>query len=246
MIETSHTGTGPGRPSSSYTGTGPGWNELAERLGVLARELQQEKDVDATLQAIVHAAVDTVPGAEAVSISAVAKRRTVETVAATGDLPRLVDQAQYDTGEGPCLSVLYERQTFRLADLADAPWPKFAARARDSGVGSMLGIQLFVTGEDLGALNIFSTRPDAFDDESEQVALLFAAHAAVAMAGVQERAHLRTALNARDVIGQAKGILMERYKINADEAFRLLVTASQRTNVKLRDVADHLTASGEL
>ena len=96
------------------------------------------------------------------------------------------------------------------------------------------------------ALTVCSTRPEAFDDVSEQVARLVAASAAVALAGAQETEHLQTALRARDVIGQAKGILMERYKVDADEAFRMLVTASQTTNVKLRDIAAHLAATGTL
>ncbi|HST64312.1 MAG TPA: ANTAR domain-containing protein, partial [Mycobacteriales bacterium] len=99
---------------------------------------------------------------------------------------------------------------------------------------------------DLGALNLHSTGRDAFSDESEQVGLLFAAHAAVAMAGARHNEQLETALSHRDVIGQAKGILMERYKISAHDAFRLLVTASQTTNMRLLDVADYLASTGDL
>lgn len=110
----------------------------------------------------------------------------------------------------------------------------------------MLAVQLYVTGENLGALNLHSTQIDAFDDESEQVGLLFAAHAAVALAGAQDHENLNTALTARDVIGQAKGILMERYKIDSHDAFRLLTDASQATNIRLRDIADQLARTGEL
>ena len=238
---------GRGLPSGSYAGQSAGWNELAEKLSELARTLQDYKDVDTTLKAIVAAATDTVPGADYASISAVRNRREVQTLAATGDLPRVVDQAQYDTGQGPCLDSLYERQTVRLSDLStETRWPEFAARAQQAGVRSMLAIQLYVTGEDLGALNLHSVRPDAFTDESEQVGLLFASHAAVAMVGAQDHKHLRAAINSRDIIGQAKGILMERYKVGADEAFRLLVLASQTTNTKLLDVADYLTSTGLL
>jgi GAF domain-containing protein len=238
---------GRGQPSASYSGQESGWNELAEKLSELSRTLQNEHNLDSTLQAIVQAATGTVPGAEHASISSVVRRREVRTLAATGELPQLVDQAQYDTGEGPCLDSLYEHQTVRLDHLdTDTPWPTFAPRVRDIGVGSMLAIQLYVTGEDLGALNLHSTQPKAFNDESEQVGLLFAAHAAVALAGAQEQQHLHTALTSRDIIGQAKGILMERHKITAHEAFRLLVSASQTTNIKLHDIADHLTRTGVL
>jgi GAF domain-containing protein len=238
---------GRGEPSPAYEGQDSGWNELAEKLGELSRTLQEEEDVDATLAAIVSAAVHTVPGVEHASISAVAKRREVRTRAATSELAASIDQIQYDTGEGPCLDSLYENQTVRLGDMeAETRWPTFAARARERGVASMLAIQLYVASEDLGALNLHSTRPDAFGDESEQVGLLFGAHAAVALAGAQEQERLRTALSARDVIGQAKGILMERYKLDAHDAFRLLVSASQTTNIKLRDIAEHLAQTGEL
>lgn len=187
------------------------------------------------------------PGVEYASISVVRKRREIYTRAATGELPRVVDQAQYDTGQGPCLTRLYEQQAVRLTDVdSETRWPEFTARARAVGLRSMLAIQLYVTGEDLGALNLQSTRPDAFTDESEQVGLLFAAHAAVAMAGAQEQQHLRTAVDSRDLIGQAKGILMERYKISGYEAFRLLVVASQTTNIKLSEVATYLTETGLL
>lgn len=238
---------GRGEPSSDYTGRDAGWNELAETLSELSRELQDKSDVGDTLSAIVHAAVGTVPGAEAASISSVRGRREVQTRAATGDLPREVDKAQYELGQGPCLDSLFESRTVRLADLgAETPWPGFTERAAALGVGSMLAVQLYVRGEDLGALNLFSTRSGAFTDESEQVGLLFAAHAAVALAGAQEEQQLRAAMDTRDLIGQAKGILMERYKIDAQEAFRMLVVASQHTNIKLRQVAEYLTHTGRL
>jgi GAF domain-containing protein len=236
-----------GAPSSTYTGEESGWNELAENLSQLSRTLQDERDVDSTLHAILKAAVDTIPGVEHASISSVLKRREVQTLAASDDLARSADLAQYGAGEGPCMDALYEQRTVRLSDLeTEQRWPNFSARARELGLGSMLAIQLYVTGCDLGALNLHSSKRNAFDDESEHVGLLFVAHAAVALAGAQEQEHLRTALSSRDVIGQAKGILMERYKINAHDAFRLLVTASQNTNIRLRDVAEYLTRTGEL
>ena len=110
----------------------------------------------------------------------------------------------------------------------------------------MLSLQLFVEGDDLGALNLYNSEPGAFDKESEHVGLLFASHAAVAYAGSQKKSGLVRAVETRQLIGQAQGILMERKKITADEAFALLVAASQSTNVKLREVADALVRSGEL
>jgi AmiR/NasT family two-component response regulator len=103
-----------------------------------------------------------------------------------------------------------------------------------------------VQGEDLGALNLGNTEAHAFDDESEHVALLLANHAAVAMVGAQEQHRLRQAVSSREVIGQATGVLIERYKTTPEAAFMLLVRASQRSNRKLRDIAEELVRSGAL
>jgi GAF domain-containing protein len=235
------------RASDSYGGGDHVGNELANRLSELARNLQGQDDVEDTLAAIVAGVVDAVEGAQHASISAVRKRREVVTRAATDDLPRAVDRVQYETGEGPCLDTLYEQRTARLPDLSDeARWPEFTRRTRELGILSMLAVQLYVKGEDLGALNIMSEQREAFSEESEQIALLFASHAAVAMAGAQEIAGLRTALDNRDLIGQAKGILMERFKITSDRAFQLLMRVSQDRNRKLWEIAEDLVRSGEV
>jgi hypothetical protein len=110
----------------------------------------------------------------------------------------------------------------------------------------MLSFQLFVEGDRVGALNLYGEGPDAFDSESEQIGALVAAHAAVAFADSQKISQLGEALVARQLIGQAEGILMERYKITAEQAFLLLTRASSRSNIKLRDVAEHLASSGEI
>jgi transcriptional regulator with GAF, ATPase, and Fis domain len=220
---------------------------LAGRLSDLARALQHEDDVDGTLQAIVYAAVDTVPGAQYAAMSVVEKRRAVYTRAGTADVVFEVDRVQYDTGEGPCLSAVYEQRTVRLPDMTtEARWPRFTRRTVELGVLSMLSFRLYVQQDDLGALNLYSGDKFAFDDESEHVGLLFASHAAVAMSGAHQEEHLHRALAARDLIGQAKGILMERYKITADQAFGLLARASQHTNIKLVDLARTLADTGQL
>jgi GAF domain-containing protein len=145
------------------------------------------------------------------------------------------------------MDAMYEHETVRVDDLAGDPrWPDLARAAQGLGVASMLCFQLFVSGDDLGALNLLAGRPGAFTDESERVGLLFASHAAVALAQARKLNHLNTALGTRDVIGQAKGVLMERYKITADQAFALLARASQDTNRKLQELAEYLTRTGVL
>lgn len=110
----------------------------------------------------------------------------------------------------------------------------------------MLSFQLYVDGDNLGALNLYAYEPDAFTDDSEHVGLLFAAHAAVAFAGAQKQDHLLRAMTTRGVIGQAMGILMERYQLTGDKAFQLLVRVSQHHNRKLTDIAEELIRTGEL
>jgi transcriptional regulator with GAF, ATPase, and Fis domain len=238
---------GPGQPSEQDTGSTVGRDELATQLSELARLLQHEENSQATLERLVLAAVTLIPGAEEGSISVVTGRSHVESQAPSSDLPRRVDALQVETGQGPCLDAAFEQHTVRVSDMStEQRWPAFAARASDAGVGSMLAFQLYVEGDNLGALNLYAKQTDAFDDESEHVGLLFAAHAAVAYAAVHHQDNLRNAMETRDLIGQAKGILMERYKLTGEQAFELLVQASQATHSKLRDVADELVHSGSL
>lgn len=237
--------SGRGRPSSEYGGAQ--LDHLGAVLVDLARRLEHEKDEQSTLDAIVRSAVDTIPGAEHAAISEIRARRRIRTTAATGQVVCDVDQVQYDTNQGPCLSALYEETTVRVVDVRnDARWPRFSAGTAGLGIGSMLSFQLYVSDDNLGALNLYARRADAFTDESEQVGLLFAAHAAVAMSDARQITQLTQALGTRDVIGQAKGILMERHRLTGEQAFRLLALSSQHTNTRLLDVARHLAESGEL
>lgn len=101
----------------------------------------------------------------------------------------------------------------------------------------MISYRLFVTDTTLGALNLYSHLATAFNDQSEHDGELFATHAAIALVGAQTEARLTAALENRDIIGMAKGILMQRYGVNSGQAFRMLVDSSQHTNMKLRQVA---------
>lgn len=134
---------GPRTPDPAAGGAVSG--DLAHDLSQMARALQGQDDVQGTLDVIVAGAVGTVPGAQHASISAIRRRREVETLASTGEVPRAVDQAQYDTQQGPCLDTLYDAETVRLPDLGAEHWPDFIARAQALGVGSMLAVQLFAT-----------------------------------------------------------------------------------------------------
>lgn len=227
---------------------GPGVDgALAGRLSDLARELQQEQDPDALLADVVHAALDLIPHVTEASVSLVTGRRTVRSRAASGELPRKVDALQSATGQGPCIDAAYEERIVRVPDMeTEERWPDFARAAYGAGAKSMLAFQLFVEGDNLGALNLYSDKANVFDEESELVGLLVGAHAAVAFSDSQEISQLNHALDTRDLIGQAKGILMERFRIGSQQAFQVLTRASSESNLKLRDVAEHLALSGEM
>lgn len=222
-------------------------NELAHEFSEVARALQAKDDTDEMLDEVVTAAVRLIPGVDDASISVVTGRRAVSSQHPTSDLPAHVDAVQTELGEGPCLDAAYEHHTVHVPDMAtEQRWPRFARRAAELGAASMLAFQLYVEGDNLGALNLYSRHPNAFDNESEQVGLLFASHAAVAFADAQHIDQLARAVETRDLIGQAKGILMERYGITAQQAFRALARVSQHRNEKLTTVAAELTDTGQL
>lgn len=123
-------------------------------------------------------------------------------------------------------------------------WPRFATEAVGLGVGAMMCFQLPVTGDNLGALNMYASDPGAFGEEPESIGLVFASHAAIAISAAQQQEHLRSAVDSRDLIGQAKGVLMERYKLTGGDAFAVLVRASSHTNRKLVDIAEELSNTG--
>lgn len=238
---------GRGRPSTHDTGSVVDDNELARLLGDFARSVGQEPDPASTLVEVVRAALDLVPGCDEASISVVRGRLRVSSEAASGPTVKAVDALQESLQQGPCLDAAYEHATVRVPDMAtETRWPQFTAAALQLGVASMLSLQLYVDGDDLGALNLLSRRARAFTDESEQIGLLLAAHAAVAYSASCEKERMARGLLTQQVIGQAQGILMERHKITAERAFAGLVTASQQSNIKLRDLAERLTRSGDL
>ena len=236
-----------GHPSEQDTGGQIGQDALAVQLSTLARTLQQQENPEDLLGDVVQAAVQLIPGCDEGSVSVVLGRRQITSQAASGDLPRIVDAIQVETGQGPCLDAAYKQVTVRVTDMAtETRWPLFAKRAAEAGAAAMLSIQLYVEGDDIGALNLYSRKPGGFTDESEHVGLLFAAHAATAYIGARDRSGLMATVTTRNLIGQAQGILMERYRLNADQAFALLSKVSQDNNVKLRDIADRLVNTGTL
>jgi GAF domain-containing protein len=224
-----------------------GRDVLAGQLGSLARSLQHEVDPGQILMTMVRGAIDLIPGVDEGSISVVHDRRNVGSRAPSSPLAAQLDALQGETGQGPCLDAMFLHQTVHVPDMAsEKRWPQFAHKAAEAGAGSMLCFQLWVEGDNLGALNLYAGQPGAFTRESVHVGLLVAAHAAVAFAEAMKVEQLGEALATRDLIGQAKGILIERYKITGEQAFTILNQSSSMTNMKLRDVAEHLVLTGDV
>ena len=234
-----------GQPSAQDTGTQVRLDALARRLADAARSLQGRESPQQVMDSVVKLACSMVPGADEATITMVRKDRHCYSAAATSALASDFDVLQDETGEGPCLDAIWHQETVRVNDLASDPrWPVLGPRAAERGVGSMLCLQLFVHRDTLGALDLLAHAASAFTDESEHVGLLLASHAAIAAADAHHFENVTSALVNRDVIGQAKGILMERFKITADQAFAVLAKVSQDTNRKLSAVAEDLARTG--
>jgi GAF domain-containing protein len=218
---------------------------LAEVFGDLAVEMQAQKGSTDTLQSIVEAAPKVVPGARWAGISLVQGTKIVSEVPTSRSVAEL-DQLQSDLNQGPCLTALRDYHTVHIDDMrTETRWPDFGREAQQRGMRSMLSFQLFVRSENLGALNLYSDEPGAFSEDSFLIGEILAQHAAVAMMGAAAETQFENALATRDVIGQAKGMLMQRDNLTGLQAFSLLTRASQQTNIKLVDVARWLVNEHE-
>ena len=219
------------------------WEQFAD----VAREMSASVGIEHTLDAAVRGAVDLIKPVEAACVSLVHRGGRVETPAATDEMCRRGDELQLELGEGPYLEAIKDDETVVIRDLTTEPrWPEWSPKAADElGVRSMLCLQLFVTHDRLGALSLYSRQPDAFDDHDDRItALALAAHVAVALTSKVETEHLRSAMAHRTVIGQAEGMLMERYDLTPESAFAVLKRASQHSNRKLHVIAADMVREG--
>ena len=213
--------------------------DLHAQLADAARELEAEPDTQQTLQRSVAVALELVPHADQAAISIVHRKGRINTPAASAESCLHADELQYELDEGPCLDAIWTQDIVTATDLAhDARWPQWAPRvSSEFGFASMLCVQLFTTTNIVGGINLYSTRTDAFDPDDIDIATYLAAHVAVAVADSQTEDQLRLAAVNRTVIGQAQGILMERFTIDAHRAFDVLRRVSQNSNTRLLEVA---------
>jgi GAF domain-containing protein len=222
-------------------------DQSVRSLDILARALHvKNAELEPALRAIVSAAVGTLSSAQHAGLIIVARGELVPQ-ATTGRPPQLLDELQQKLKDGPCLHAAVQQALIRIDDISgERRWPEFAAEAENLGVASMLCVPLRVHERSLGTLSLYAERVTAFTGHDERITTLFATLAAIALAEAQRTDQLQTALGNRDVIGQAKGILMERHRITAEAAFNQLSQASQGVNMKLTAVARHLVETGEL
>ena len=222
----------------------------SEAFAELGRIKLVETDLDGVLARVADLAKRTIPGAVEVSVTMI-RGAEAHTAAFTGDLSLTLDEWQYDHGHGPCLDASAAPATLSLPDMSsEIRWPDFARRALDAGVNSSLSIGLLLHDPVIGALNVYATKPGAFDDDAILLAQTFSGYATVALSNAHLydtqatlAQHMQAAMESRAVIEQAKGIIMGARRCTADEAFKILAKLSQDTNRKLRDVAAALVAS---
>jgi GAF domain-containing protein len=215
--------------------------DISTTLAQVAQDMNATLDLDTSLSTIVHVAAKSLPDIDHVGITIAHRDGRMETKAASDEFVRRLDELQYDVGEGPCVYAMDAHPVVRVEHAAsEQRWPKFIPAAVQQGLRAQLGLQLYLEDQTLGALNMYSTSSDTVCDETAHFAEIFATHAALALGHARREDQLNNAIRSRQLIGQATGILMERYALNAERAFDYLIRVSSHSNTKLRDVAQQL------
>ncbi|MEX0868839.1 MAG: GAF and ANTAR domain-containing protein [Nitriliruptoraceae bacterium] len=220
---------------------------MLTQVADIACQLAAADDLDELLQRIVDLGEAYLEGCDGVSMMLIRKGGEIMSPAYSSEVAYQSDLAQYRNDEGPCLEALREHETIVIDDLeTEQRWPDYRAEALALGVRAMISFRLFIHADTMGALDFYSGSPHAFDDHSRALGQVFASHAAVAMKAAIAEVGLNAALQTRDLIGQAKGILMARGSLDAAAAFARLRQVSQARNVALRDLAEEVTRTGHL
>ncbi|MGE2734907.1 GAF and ANTAR domain-containing protein [Mycolicibacterium vaccae] len=216
-------------------------HDLARRMAELARTVATPYRVNDVLSEVTGEVMNLIPGATAAGVLFVGKDGGFESVAGTSDLPHRLDELQMRYSEGPCLEAATREQVVCTEDFrTEKRWPMYSPAAVELGVLSSLSFKLYTSSRTAGALNLFALEPNAFGAADETTGTILAAHAAAAIMASRNTEQLESALATRDRIGQAKGIVMERYNITDVAAFEMLRKLSQDSNVKLADIAQRV------
>jgi GAF domain-containing protein len=217
----------------------------ADAFARLALELHDSGGVEETVQAVVDFALQALNCSHAGV--ALATRGRPEVPAVTDPVVEEIYRWQMAGGKGPLVESMRDHSTVLIRDTAtDTRWPDWSAKVLSLGVHSVLDVPLTTGASTVGVLGLYSVLPDAFDADDEAIAAILARHASVAVASARKEESLARAVDARKLIGQAMGILMERYDVDGDRAFAILKRYSQDTNTKLRDVAQQLIDTRQL
>lgn len=220
---------------------------VLEHLGRIALQLAEAESFQETLQRVVDLGEQLLEDCDGVSLMLISKDGRIATPAFSSQAASDSDMAQYESGEGPCLDAIKDKRTVVIDDLeTDERWPDYRAKAVELGVRSMLCIRLFVTDDSMGALDMYSGRAGAFGRRAQLIGEVFASHASVAVKAALTEAGLQRALRSRDVIGQAKGIVMARGRMTEQMAFEVLRNLSQERNEKLTAVAAEIAETGAI
>ena len=218
-------------------------HDLAQRMADLARSIALRK-VDDVLADVTAAAKELIPGVDHAGVLLIGTGGTHQTLAPTSELMFQLDELQIATGEGPCLEAALDEIVIRVDDFGNEPrFPNYAPKVAELGLRSALSLKLYTADRTAGALNLFAYEPNLWNTEAETIGMVLAAHAASAILASRENEQLQSALSSRDRIGQAKGIIMERFKIDDVRAFAMLRQLSQETNTKLVDVAQRVIST---
>lgn len=224
-----------------------GETQALEQVAQIARQLSEAGSIDGLLQRIADLGEQYLDGCDGVSVMFVHRGGRISSPAYSSQVAFDSDQAQYQADEGPCLEAIREHHTVIIDDLEDDDrWPEYRRLALALGVRSMISFRLFVLADTMGALDFYSRTPHAFGTRARLLGQVFASHAAVALKSAITETGMDAALRSRDLIGQAKGVLMEREGITATAAFARLQQTSQASNRPLREVAAEITETGVL
>ena len=213
-------------------------HDLAMRMAELARMIAAPRTLEQILNDVTTTAVELIPGADVSGILLVKKGGDFESLADTAGLAAELDKLQHDFGEGPCAEAALLETVVRSDDLrTESRWPSYAPAAVKLGVLSGLSFKLYTADRTAGALNLFSFRANVWDTDAETTGAVLAAHGAAAILAKRHGEQMEAALSTRDRIGQAKGIIMERYGVDDVRAFEMLRAISQESQTKLAAVA---------
>jgi transcriptional regulator with GAF, ATPase, and Fis domain len=220
--------------------------DYAAEFAQLALQLHNEPDVEHTVQRVVDGGLRAV-NCDMASVMLVHGGSSAEIGAATNPLAQEADQLQMEVGEGPCLAAIRgAARSVVIQDPAGADVAAMGTHGRRTRPAQRSQRRLRTSSSTVGALNLYGRDADRFDLDDEAIAHILALHASIAVASAQQQASLSQAIDARKQVGQAQGILMERFGLDAGQAFAVLRRYSQNNNVKLREVAQRLISTRRL